>query len=130
MAQNKDDNGKVMLYGKARDIMGESRALALPQSSHTVVDTEVPQDGPVDMEKPVGLVNIRNTCYLNSILQYFFTVRVVRDVVLNWDDYKLELTDENLKSRRLAGSASGLDRGEAFLSQKCKIILILGYTDN
>lgn len=31
---------------------------------------------------PVGLVNIAQTCYLNSLLQYWFTLRTIRDDVL------------------------------------------------
>lgn len=34
---------------------------------------------------PVGLANIGNTCYLNSILQYLFTVKPVREFVLNFN---------------------------------------------
>lgn len=65
---------------------------------------------------PAGLDNIRNTCYLNSILQYFNTIVPVRDVILNWETYKLVPTDENIRSRRLGGSGSELDRGKAFLA--------------
>lgn len=72
----------------------------------------------VDPSLPLGLVNIRNTCYLNSILQYFNTVVPVREVVLNWEKYKLEPTEENIKSRRLGGSGSALDKAEAFLAAK------------
>lgn len=72
----------------------------------------------LDVSLPVGLVNIRNTCYLNSILQYFNTVLPVRSVVLNWEEYKLEPTEENLKTRRLGGSGSALDKAEAFLAAK------------
>jgi ubiquitin carboxyl-terminal hydrolase 25 len=71
-----------------------------------------------DASLPVGLVNIRNTCYLNSLLQYFNTVLPVRDVVLNWEEYKLEPTEENIRTRRLGGSGSALDRAEAFLAAK------------
>lgn len=72
----------------------------------------------VDASLPVGLVNIRNTCYLNSLLQYFNTVVPVRDVVLNWEEYKLEPTEDNIKGRRLGGSGSALDKAEAFLASK------------
>lgn len=74
--------------------------------------------GQVDVTLPVGLQNIRNTCYLNSILQYFNTVVPVRDVILNWEAYKLEPTEENIRNRRLGGSGSALDKGEAFLAAK------------
>lgn len=72
----------------------------------------------LDASLPVGLVNIRNTCYLNSLLQYFNTVLPVRNVVLNWEDFKLEPTKENIASRRLGGSGSALDEAEAFLAAK------------
>ncbi|SCV68286.1 BQ2448_407 [Microbotryum intermedium] len=35
-------------------------------------------------DMPVGLTNIANTCYLNSLLQYFFTVRELREAVLHF----------------------------------------------
>ncbi|GAA6047543.1 hypothetical protein JCM3770_005799 [Rhodotorula araucariae] len=40
----------------------------------------------VDTNLPVGLTNIANTCYLNSLLQYFFTVRELRDTILAFHD--------------------------------------------
>lgn len=75
-------------------------------------------DERVDPQLPVGLVNIRNTCYLNSILQYFHTVVAVRDIIFNWGKYKLDVTNESIRSRRLGGSGSTLDRAEAFLASK------------
>lgn len=80
--------------------------------------TKFPASQVGDPSLPIGLVNIRNTCYLNSILQYFNTVIPVREVVLNWEKYKLEPTEENIKSRRLGGSGSALDAAEAFLAAK------------
>lgn len=93
---------------------GDPRLGGLPST-----DTTNPYGaGRVDMSLPVGLQNIRNTCYLNSILQYFNTVVPVRDVILNWEEYKLEPTESNISSRRLGGSGSTLDKGEAFLAAK------------
>lgn len=84
----------------------------------TVARAEPASQDIVDFTLPVGLVNIRNTCYLNSILQYFNTVVPVRNVILNWEEYKLEPTEENISSRRLGGSGSTLDKAEAFLASK------------
>ncbi|KAM0756546.1 cysteine proteinase [Meredithblackwellia eburnea MCA 4105] len=36
------------------------------------------------VDRPVGLTNIANTCYLNSLLQYFFTVRDLRETILRY----------------------------------------------
>lgn len=40
-----------------------------------------------DPRIPVGLTNIANTCYLNSLLQYFFTVREMRETILTFEEH-------------------------------------------
>lgn len=74
----------------------------------------------VDWALPVGLNNIGNTCYLNSLLQYLYTVKAVRDIANHYDDFKLELTDEVIHERRLGGNKMQMDRGEAVVAQACK----------
>lgn len=69
-------------------------------------------------DQPVGLDNIGNTCYLNSLLQYYYTVKPVRDVVMNFNDYRMELNAENLVKKRVGGRA--VFRGEILKAQKCK----------
>lgn len=75
---------------------------------------------PSNMDLPAGLGNIRNTCYLNSILQYLFTVRKMREIVLDWDQYGLENSEENLMARRIDPGSTRVERGEAFAGQQCK----------
>ncbi|KAK3305842.1 uncharacterized protein B0T15DRAFT_398097 [Chaetomium strumarium] len=71
----------------------------------------------VDMELPVGLANLRNTCYLNSILQYFYSVNAVREVTLNADLPVLEPTEENLSNilRRSGSSSSSNSQSQSEL---------------
>ncbi|CAH0037539.1 unnamed protein product [Clonostachys solani] len=72
---------------------------------------------PADINIPVGLNNIGNTCYLNSLLQYLFTVKAVRDIAFNYSDYRLELTDEQIAERKIGGNKMTMDRAEAVVAQ-------------
>jgi ubiquitin carboxyl-terminal hydrolase 25/28 len=72
-------------------------------------------------DQPVGLENIGNTCYLNSLLQYYYTVKAVRDVVMNFDDYRMPLNTENILRKRVGGRS--ITKGEIVKSQKCKHFL-------
>ncbi|PSK53951.1 Translation initiation factor IF-2 [Elsinoe australis] len=50
---------------------------------------------------PVGLTSHGNTCYLNSLLQYYFTIKPLRDLVLDFDRYKFDLTKHGGKIERV-----------------------------
>ncbi|THW59191.1 cysteine proteinase [Aureobasidium pullulans] len=50
---------------------------------------------------PVGLISHGNTCYLNSLLQYYFTVKPLRELVLNFDKYKYDLAAQGAKHERV-----------------------------
>lgn len=70
-------------------------------------------------EWPVGLQNIGNTCYLNSLLQFFFTVEPLRRMVLNVDEYMMKLTDE-MPEKRVGGGS--VRRHEVERAQACKFV--------
>ncbi|KAH6847265.1 hypothetical protein B0I37DRAFT_141047 [Chaetomium sp. MPI-CAGE-AT-0009] len=78
----------------------------------------------VDMEVPVGLANLRNTCYLNSILQYFYSVNAVRNLAVGSDLPALEPTEANLSHILRGGtgnqeeSQSELETGRAFVGHE------------
>ncbi|KFY29587.1 hypothetical protein V494_08632 [Pseudogymnoascus sp. VKM F-4513 (FW-928)] len=72
-------------------------------------------------DQPVGLDNIGNTCYLNSLLQYYYTVRPVRDVVMNFEDFRMPLTAENILKKRVGGRAVG--KGEIVKAQSFAVEL-------
>lgn len=102
-------------------------ALELRQSSGVLgsVDSRAAITGqPVDLTLPVGLHNIGNTCYLNSLLQYLFTVKPIQDIVLNYEDSRLDLTDKSIKARLLGGNKMQMDRGEAVVAQACKCLTL------
>ncbi|KAF7193198.1 putative ubiquitin carboxyl-terminal hydrolase 2 [Pseudocercospora fuligena] len=50
---------------------------------------------------PVGLTSHGNTCYLNSLLQYYFSIKPLRDIVFNYDDYKLDTAVRARKEERV-----------------------------
>jgi ubiquitin carboxyl-terminal hydrolase 25/28 len=93
----------------------KGRALELRQENEFASSSKT--DQLADMTLPVGLNNIGNTCYLNSLLQYLFTVKPVRDIVLNYEQVKLELDDEAIEKRRIGGNKMKMDRGEAVVAQ-------------
>lgn len=50
---------------------------------------------------PVGLTSLGNTCYLNSLLQYYFSLKPLRDIVLNYDQFKFDLETSHDKTERV-----------------------------
>lgn len=67
---------------------------------------------------PVGLENIGNTCYLNSLLQFLFTIPELRNLVLNFDDVKMELTADNVARKRVGSRQISLREIER--AQRCR----------
>lgn len=75
-------------------------------------------DVSADPDMPMGLGNLRNTCYLNSILQYFYTVHAVSDLVLGSTIPCLEPTDQSMRDL-LGRKGSKLEPGRAFVGSEC-----------
>lgn len=71
-------------------------------------------------EWPVGIENIGNTCYLNSLLQFYFTIKPLRDLVLHIADFKMTVDEQNLKSKRVGSrnvSKKEVDRAQRFVDE-------------
>lgn len=61
---------------------------------------------------PAGIENIGNTCYLNSLLQYYFVIKPFRDYILNFEkSFDIEEFENNpiFQTRRIGGRNVGLN---------------------
>jgi ubiquitin carboxyl-terminal hydrolase 25/28 len=68
---------------------------------------------------PVGLQNIGNTCYLNSLLQFYFSVRPFREMVLDFQTHQMDLDDEESLANKQVGSRK-VSKKEVERSIRCK----------
>ena len=67
---------------------------------------------------PVGLENIGNTCYLNSLLQFLFTLTELRNIVLNFEQYRMDLASAGMAKKQVG--RRHVTAREVESSQKCK----------
>lgn len=105
---------------QVRDWADQLKEEYISQLANVSGSEETTEEPMGEWELPVGLHNIGNTCYLNSLLQYLYTVKAVREIVTNYDAYKLNLTDDSIQQRRLGGNKMEMDRGEAVVAQACE----------
>jgi ubiquitin carboxyl-terminal hydrolase 25 len=96
------------------------RVIALDRQSNFLLrKLEDPNaDVQASTSEPVGLDNIGNTCYLNSLLQYYYTINPVRGMVINFQQHRMGLNDEDIKNKRVGGRI--VDKSEIIKAQKCK----------
>ena len=82
---------------------------------------------PSTADQPVGLANIGNTCYLNSLLQFLYTINSIREVVTNFDKYRIDLESPNVNEDIKNRLPNGLpvQKMEVVKAQKCKCTIFL-----
>ncbi|KAI0296336.1 hypothetical protein B0F90DRAFT_1636470 [Multifurca ochricompacta] len=87
---------------------------------------------------PRGLNQLGNTCYLNSLLQYFYTIKDLRDAIaplLNSSGKTMDeekLTDDDLKRHRVGGrlvTRKEILRSKKFVSELAELFWHLEHAD-
>lgn len=94
------------------------QVIALDRNSHFLfAKLENPNAEVISCKaEPIGLDNIGNTCYLNSLLQYYYSVKPLREMVLDFDKYRMVLNDENLRRKKVGGRQ--VEEAEVVKAQK------------
>ncbi|KAI9496046.1 hypothetical protein BDB00DRAFT_927094 [Zychaea mexicana] len=81
-----------------------------------------PNSGKLQLgDTPVGLNNIGNTCYLNSLLQYYFTLTPFRRAILHVDDYVENEDDPEWSPKKIGGIE--VDQKEVYRAKKFVFLL-------
>lgn len=92
----------------------------------------------VSPDTPRGLNQLGNTCYLNSLLQYFYTIKDLREAVLSTGagDMKLleddKLTEDDLKRHRVGGrlvTKREIIRSKKFVHRLAELFWELEYSE-
>lgn len=102
-----DDAAKLATFHDAVSVIARHRQSHMLKSLVTSGDATA---GPADAlglgsaNVPTGLNNIGNTCYLNSVLQYFFALRPLRDAVLKqrWEVFATEIHETDVITTQMA----------------------------
>ncbi|KAJ7040245.1 hypothetical protein C8F04DRAFT_1082915 [Mycena alexandri] len=91
---------------------------------------------PTRSDLPRGLNQLGNTCYLNSLLQYFYTIKELRSAVTLMVDLKSieedKLSDDDLKRHRVGGrlvTRREILRSKKFLSLLASLFWDLQYSE-
>lgn len=94
---------------------------------------------PTRADLPRGLNQLGNTCYLNSLLQYFYTIKELRDAITplaNANVKSLEdekYSDDDLKKHRVGGrliTRREILRSRKFIGQLADLFFQLEYCDS
>ncbi|KAL1959884.1 hypothetical protein VTO42DRAFT_1029 [Malbranchea cinnamomea] len=109
--------GQIENYRKALEVIAKEKESEMLSN---VLAENPSQSTRAMIDWPVGLNNIGNTCYLNSLLQFYFTISPFRNMVLDFENYKMQLDEDIIRSRRVGSreiSLSEVKRAQRFIRE-------------
>ncbi|KAI0458933.1 cysteine proteinase [Xylaria acuta] len=119
LKSQQDNQADAQCLKEAADFLRATGNIATGQSNNSVGPRTTPTTDPATpFTTPPGLKNIGNTCYLNSLLQYFYNVKPIRDMVLNYDQIQLELDETSVNNRRTGGNGTRVTLEEAIVARQ------------
>ena len=69
----------------------------------------------------MGLENIAQTCYMNSLFQYYFSIRPLRNAILSYEEHaEGDLSEEELKKKQI--SKLELERSKRCISSMIRLM--------
>lgn len=82
---------------------------------------------------PAGLDNIGNTCYLNSLLQYYFCIKPLRDMILEFDPAKVTVDAGQAMKRKIGGrkvDPAEVERSNQFVAHLAHLFYQMIHSDS
>ncbi|KAI0432425.1 cysteine proteinase [Xylaria sp. FL1042] len=118
LKSQQDKSTEAQSLKEAADFLRATEDAAMGQLDHSKIGQSSTVDSAAAFTAPPGLKNIGNTCYLNSLLQYFYNVKPIRDMVLNYDQIQLGLDDASVSNRRTGGNGQQVTLEEAIVARQ------------